>query len=139
MAPAALDPPLLGVADGGDPALQRSFRGHKDGVTGVAFAPNMKQLVSSSLDQHVMVWHFKPQLRAYKFQGHKGQVLSLAFSRSGALIASGSKDRTVRVWQPTVEGRSTVIKAHTGAVRTVAHEHAPLPMAATTKRDQLQL
>lgn len=103
-----------------DPGLERSFRGHKDAVTSVAFNPNMKQLVSGSLDNCLMVWNFKPQLRAFRFAGHQGPVYTVAFSPSEALIASGSKDRTVRLWHPTVEGRSTVLKAHTNTVRSVA-------------------
>ena len=60
-----------------DPTLERSFRGHRDAVTSVAFNPTMKQLVSGSLDNCVMVWNFKPQLRAYRFAGHKvGQLHS---------------------------------------------------------------
>ncbi|GMH38067.1 hypothetical protein BSKO_05951 [Bryopsis sp. KO-2023] len=102
-----------------DPALSRSFRGHHDGVTSVAFHTNMKQLISGSLDGLVMLWNFKPQLRALRFMGHKGAVHSVAFSSTSALIASGSQDRTVRVWQPTVEGKSTVLKGHTGTVRCV--------------------
>ena len=54
-----------------DPTLQRSFRGHKDAATCVAFNPTMKQLVSGSMDNCVMVWNFRPQLRAYRFAGHK--------------------------------------------------------------------
>lgn len=54
-----------------DPTLERSFRGHRDAVTSVVFNPTMKQLVSGSLDNCVMVWNFKPQLRAYRFAGHK--------------------------------------------------------------------
>jgi WD40 repeat protein len=54
-----------------DPTLERSFRGHRDAITSVAFNPSMKQLVSGSLDNCVMVWNFKPQLRAYRFAGHK--------------------------------------------------------------------
>lgn len=53
-----------------DPTLERSFRGHKDAVTSVAFNSNLKQLVSGSLDGAVMVWNFKPQLRAFRFAGH---------------------------------------------------------------------
>ena len=54
-----------------DPTLERSFRGHKDAVTSIAFNHNMKQLISGSLDGCVMVWNFKPQLRAFRFAGHK--------------------------------------------------------------------
>jgi hypothetical protein len=41
----------------------------------------MKQLISGSLDSTVMVWNFKPQLRAYRFAGHKvraAQALPIA-------------------------------------------------------------
>ncbi|KAL6764567.1 centriole proteome protein [Haematococcus lacustris] len=102
-----------------DPTLERSFRGHKDAVTSVCFNNNMKQLISGSLDGCVMIWNFKPQLRAYRFAGHKAAVYSVAFSPAHSLIASASKDRTIRLWQPSVEGKSTVLKAHTGTVRCV--------------------
>lgn len=54
-----------------DPTLERTFRGHKDSVTAVAFNPNMKQLITASLDNSLMIWNFKPQMRAYRFAGHK--------------------------------------------------------------------
>lgn len=60
---------------GEDPTLERSFRGHKDAVNSVAFNPNMKQLISGSQDGCLMIWNFKPQLRAFRFSDH--QVLQL--------------------------------------------------------------
>ena len=36
----------------------------------MAFNNNLKQLISGSLDGTVMVWNFKPQLRAFRFAGH---------------------------------------------------------------------
>jgi centriolar protein POC1 len=53
-----------------DPTLERSFRGHKGAVTSVAFSGDRKQLVSGSADGAVMVWNFRPQLRAFRFTGH---------------------------------------------------------------------
>jgi WD40 repeat protein len=47
-----------------------TFRGHTDTITSVCFSPTMRQLVSGSLDNCVMVWNFRPQLRAYRFLGH---------------------------------------------------------------------
>ena len=51
-----------------DPSLERTFRGHKDTVTSVSFAPGgpMNQLVSSAVDCSLMLWNFKPQLRAFR-------------------------------------------------------------------------
>lgn len=62
-----------------DPNLERTFRGHKNYVTSVAFSPSLKQLASGSGDNTVMLWNFKPQLRAFKFIGHK--VCYLPFSK----------------------------------------------------------
>jgi centriolar protein POC1 len=117
-----------------DPTLERSFKGHKAAATCVSFNPTAKQLVSGGagqafhsninyiprfLDNAVMVWNFKPQLRAFCFLGHKvlnfanlqfikfllilkAAVTSVSFSPQGELIASSSMDNTVRLWEPTV-------------------------------------
>jgi centriolar protein POC1 len=85
-----------------DPEVVRTFRGHRDTITSLSFHPETKQLASGSLDATVMVWNFKPTLRAFRFVGHKGPVNSVSFSRDGALLASTSKDRTVRIWTDSV-------------------------------------
>lgn len=69
---------------GEDPTLERSFRGHKDAVSSVAWNPNLKQLITGSLDCSVMVWNFKPALRAFRFSGHKVQLSDT--SRAGKLV-----------------------------------------------------
>jgi centriolar protein POC1 len=104
----------------GDPALKRSFKGHKDTITGLAFNPNLKQVVSSSLDGTLMVWNFKPTLRPYRFIGHSGPIYDMAVSPNGQVIASASADETVRIWTNTVEGHSKVIKSHSAPVKSVA-------------------
>ena len=48
-----------------EPSLQRTFRGHTRAINALSFNPNMTQLVSASNDNCVMLWHFRPQLRAY--------------------------------------------------------------------------
>ncbi len=53
-----------------DPNLERSFRGHKDEISGIAWNPNMKQAISSSFDKSLMVWNLKQSLRAYRYEGH---------------------------------------------------------------------
>ncbi|KAK9822111.1 hypothetical protein WJX74_008361 [Apatococcus lobatus] len=110
----------FGLGQPDDPCLERSFRGHRKAVTSVCFNSNMTQVISGSLDGCVMVWHFKPQMRAFRFAGHRDAVYSVAYDKINGLIASGSKDKTIRLWHPTVEGRSTTLKAHTAAVRCVS-------------------
>jgi len=58
-------------ANASDPTLERSFRGHKAAATSVSFAPSLRQLASGGHDHVVMIWNFKPQLRAFRFMGHK--------------------------------------------------------------------
>lgn len=57
---------------------------------------------SGSMDSCLMIWHMKPQSRAYRFAGHKDAVTCVNFSPSGHLLASGSRDKTVRIWIPNV-------------------------------------
>jgi WD40 repeat protein len=54
-----------------DPSLERTFKGHKSYVTSLSFSPNLKHLASGSGDNSIMLWNFKPQLRAFRFLGHK--------------------------------------------------------------------
>ena len=54
-----------------DPTLERTFRGHKGCINSVAFSPTLKQLASASTDNSILLWNFKPQLRAFRFVGHK--------------------------------------------------------------------
>jgi len=90
----------------GDPALKRSFKGHKDEVCRVAFNPNLKQAVSGSKDGTVMVWNFKSTMRPFRFVGHKGPVHDVKVSPQGNMIASCSQDATIRIWNNTVQGHS---------------------------------
>ncbi len=69
------------VTQSDDPVLVRSFRGHNDAVTSVAFHTNMRQLISGGLDGNVMVWNFKPKMRALRFAGHKVYILSTGDDR----------------------------------------------------------
>lgn len=89
-----------------DPALKRSFKGHKEGVSSSVFNPNLKQCISGSHDGTVMVWNFKPHMRPFRYVGHKGPVHSVVVAPSGNTIVSGSADETIRVWKNSVEGHS---------------------------------
>lgn len=83
------------------------------------FHPEERQVISSSQDGCVFVWHFRPQLRPYRFVGHKGEIHDLSVNSTGQLIASASADRTVRLWANSPQGDSQVMKVHTAAVRSV--------------------
>ena len=109
--------PLTASPMDADPALERSFRGHRGAVNAVCFAPSMRNVVSGGADGDVLVWHFKPTLKAWRFAGHTGAVNAVAVSCAG-LVASASQDHSFRLWQPSSEGQSTVVRC-THPVRAV--------------------
>jgi centriolar protein POC1 len=53
-----------------DPTLERTFKGHRGAVTSLAFNSSMSQLASGGQDNEVMVWNFKPKVRAFRYAGH---------------------------------------------------------------------
>ncbi len=59
-----------------DPSLERTFRGHRNYVSSLSFSPTLKQLASGSGDNCIMLWNFKPALRAFRFIGHKVGIVS---------------------------------------------------------------
>lgn len=54
-----------------DPQVVRSFRGHKNEITCLAVHPEMKQVMSGSLDSSIHVWSFKPEVRPFHYVDHK--------------------------------------------------------------------
>ena len=67
-----------------DPEVLHRFRGLRDAVTAVAFAPQQRQIAAASKDKSVMLWTFKTQEdgavndfdpgKAFKFSGHQEAV-----------------------------------------------------------------
>lgn len=102
-----------------DPVVEKHYKGHKGTVTGLAFHPETKKLVSSSVDKTLMLWQIADSTRAFRYFAHKDEVLDVNYAPSGEVFASASKDRTVRIWVPKVRGESLDFVAHQGAVRSV--------------------
>jgi eukaryotic-like serine/threonine-protein kinase len=85
-------------------AGQRTFRGHTDAVTSVAFSPDGKRLASAAgtalemVPGQVKVWDVATGQDLLTLRGHTAGVTSVAFSPDGKRLASGSQDGTVKVW-----------------------------------------
>jgi centriolar protein POC1 len=109
----------LGKLTLSDPALKRSFKGHKEAVNCTRFNPLLNQVISGSNDGTVMVWNFKSGISPFRFVGHKGPVHSVCVSPDGKTIVSGSGDETVRIWNNSVQGYSQTIKMQS-KVKSVA-------------------
>ncbi len=84
------------------------LRGHRAGVTSVAFSPVNARLVTASYDRTVRLWsqpRYNDQLRRWSapgmlriLRGHRHFVYSVAFAPDGGALATSGKDNTVRLW-----------------------------------------
>ncbi|XP_041972989.1 POC1 centriolar protein homolog A-like [Aricia agestis] len=102
-----------------EPSLEKQLKGHRNSITALFYNPNELQLASSSLDNSVLLWDLRGNMRSYRFQGHSEAVTDVTFSPSGKYMASASRDKTIRLWVPTVTGSTGVFKAHSQTVRSV--------------------
>jgi hypothetical protein len=81
------------------PALLRTLEGHSGVVTGCAFSPDGKRIVSASHDSTLKVWEADSGQLLRTLEGHSGFVFGCAFSPDGKRIVSASDDRTLKVWE----------------------------------------
>jgi WD40 repeat protein len=68
-------------------------------VSGVAFSPDSRLLVSESIDGSMNLWNTDNGSLARTLQRFEGSVSKLAFSPDWQLLAGSSTDRTVKLWR----------------------------------------
>jgi WD40 repeat protein len=82
-------------------ACQAVLKGHNDGITAIAVAPNGKWLATGSRDQTIRLWSLtdvNAVPNSVVLNGHIGWVSALVIDRNSDVLISGSYDRTIRLW-----------------------------------------
>ena len=98
----------------------RVFEGHTGWVTSVAISPNMKSVLSGSMDKTVRLWDMETGKCVGIFKEHTQSVNSVIFSPIGRLAASGSSDTTVRLWDVEKHKCIWSYEEHSSKVNSVA-------------------
>jgi WD40 repeat protein len=70
----------------------------RNGVFGVAFTGDGKQLASAGADGTLRLWQTTDGKQVLRLIGHTGHARAVAFRSDGKRIVSGGADGTVRIW-----------------------------------------
>jgi WD40 repeat protein len=125
------------VATGGE---MKVLRAHTGWVTGVAYAPDGRTVLSCSVDQTARLFDL-PRSES-SVPGHMGKALSIAVSRDGKYAATGSEDKTVKVWD-LATGREIATlsgsEAHVSAVTFVGKDQVAAGTASRSADKKIRV
>ena len=107
--------------------IARTLAGHDGAVTGCAFGPDGRSIVTAGHDRMLKLWDPESGRELCTFVGHSSTVNACTFSPDGRFLVSAGEDRTLRVWD--VESAQPLCTiALTGSLECVAL-HPSLPIA----------
>lgn len=78
--------------------LERSFVGHGNEVSYVAFRSEDNLIVSGDEAGQIIVWDMESGDMSQILQSHTGKITHLEFSNTGQQMASASYDGTIKIW-----------------------------------------
>jgi WD40 repeat protein len=101
-------------------ALIRAFEDHKGIVLAVAVFPDMRRMVTGSVDKTLRLWDLETGVVLKKMEGHSWEVLALTVSRDGQMIASGDRGGELIIWHgETGEFLTQPFEAHSNEINLV--------------------
>jgi WD40 repeat protein len=98
----------------------RTFSGHSDLITSVAFSPDGRQIISGSRDRTIKCWDAATGREIRTLSGHSFSVNSVAFSPDGRQIVSGSSDNTIKLWDVSTGREIRTFSGHSGGVSSAS-------------------
>ena len=102
-----------------------ALRGHAAPVLGIAFLPEGRAIVTTSVDRSIKVWSGGDGQLIRTFSQHTDAIHAIAVrpmaSGVPTAVATVSDDRTLRVWQPEIGRMVRIVRGHDAAPFTVVY------------------
>ncbi|GAB5356088.1 hypothetical protein AAMO2058_000260800 [Amorphochlora amoebiformis] len=115
--------------------LAKTFRGHKQAISGIAIHPKKPVIATASDDKTWKLWSIPKGELILSGSGHKAWISGVDFHPKGAHLATTSGDGTVKVWDFLKTKCSVTFTEHTQAVWDCAF-HDSGDFLATCSMDQ---
>ncbi len=122
------------------PRAQKELRleGHRDFVSGLAFAPDITALASGSVDGTIRLWNPATGKQLGSLSGHLEETTDVAFSPDGRTLASLAYGDSLKLWHlPTL--REVVSIAFPEAGHFLQFSADGRYLAVTTSRNSVRL
>ncbi len=100
--------------------LKALLKGHGNAVSGLAFSPDGKKLISGSGDNTAIIWDVDEKSRLHRLEGHRDVIDAVGFTPDGARAVTGSKDSTLRLWRVADDALLRAMKGHKAGVFRLA-------------------
>jgi WD40 repeat protein len=101
-------------------AFARRLDGHRGNVTGVAFAPDGRRLLSSGGDRTLRIWDVATGQQRRQLGAHDSWARGVALAPDGRRALSWGDDNTLRLWDFAAGREVLRLKGHAEWVRCAA-------------------
>jgi WD40 repeat protein len=108
-------------------AVRESFalRGHAAAVLGIAFLPQGRAIVTTSVDRSIKAWSGEGGRLIRTFSQHTDAIHAIAVRPTAPgipiAVATTSDDRTLRIWQPEIGRMVRIVRGFDAASFTVVY------------------
>jgi WD40 repeat protein len=96
------------------------LQGHRDGVTGVAFHPDGKRLLTSSFDKTVMLWDIDSGESLHTFKDSEAAIRCISFGAKGERFVTGLLDGTAEIWETQTGKKRITVNNHKTSILSIA-------------------
>jgi WD40 repeat protein len=115
------------------------LRGHTDVVSGLAFAPDSKQLISGSADCAAIIWDVERRAAARQLTGHTEAIYAVGFSPGGDRAVTGSYDKTLKLWSVADGTLIATLSGHADRIFSLAVSSADGKIASGSVDGEIRL